>query len=181
MGTSKQTLDLEGKPMLEHVLDVFSGSAVDETILVLSPTLGWKPNRRENLRVVYNKDAEKGISTSVKVGIECVDRRSEAAVIGLADKPLVRTSSIDSLIDAHRRSPAEIIVPVYKGKRGNPILFRRELFQELRRLEGDIGAKPLIEGGKYRIEEVPVDDVGVLFDIDTPEDMKRAKELLSVR
>lgn len=179
MGEHKQTLELEGKPMLQHVLDSFTHSSLEEVVLVLSPALPWKPRPRKRLRVILNPRAMEGISTSVKVGIDAIDPRSEAVLIGLADKPFLLGSTIEALIETYRRSSAEIVVPVHGKRRGNPVLFRKDLFQALRRLKGDVGAKVLVESGKYSVTEVAVDDVGVLFDIDTPEDMRRAKRMLT--
>ncbi|HYB45179.1 MAG TPA: nucleotidyltransferase family protein [Nitrososphaerales archaeon] len=181
MGAQKQTLELDGKPMAQRVLDVFVRSSLDEVIVVLSPTTAWKPRRRKGLRIVINPRAGEGISTSVGAGLEAVDARSEAVVIGLADKPFLRKSTIEALVDAYRRSPAEILVPVYHRRRGNPVLFRRALFPQLAGLKGDVGAKVLVESGAYSVSEVPVDDEGVLFDVDTPEDLRKARKILSAR
>ena len=181
MGAPKQRMMLARKPMLERVLDVFAQSSLDETVLVINPVLGWKGGRRARLRVVFNTRSREGISTSVKAGIDALDRRSEAAVIGLADKPLLRTSTIESLLDTYRRTNAQIVLPVFRGIRGNPILFRRDLFQHLRRLKGDVGAKVLIESNKYSVAEVPVNDAGVLLDVDTPDDLRRARRMVLAR
>lgn len=181
MGTPKQTLELAGKPMLERVLDAFAKSSLDETVLVLPPALRGRINRRAHLRIAVNTRSGEGISTSVKVGIDALDPRSEAVVIGLADKPLLRKSTIESLLTVYRRTKAEILVPVCRGRRGNPILFRRHLFEQLRRLKGDMGAKVLIESNKYSVAEVPVNDVGILLDVDTPDDLRRARKILRAR
>ena len=181
MGVPKQRIELAGKPMLQHVLDVFMRSDLDEVVLVLSPALHWQPKGRRRLRVVLNPRATEGISTSVKMGIQALDPRTQAVLIGLADKPFLLESTMKAIIETYRRSSAEIVVPVHRGKRGNPILFRRNLFQSLSRLEGDVGAKVLVESGDYEISEVPVDDEGVLFDVDTPEDLRKARKILSAR
>ncbi len=181
MGTPKQSLELAGKPMLQYSVERFLESSLDQVILVVGPDTKWKKARRRGLRVVVNPSPGRGISFSVKVALDSISPRSEAAVIGLGDKPLLRASTIDSLIEAHRRSDAEIIVPVCRGRRGNPILFRKRLFPELRSLKGDVGAKVLVESKSYSVEEVPVDDVGVLLDVDVPADVQKVERLLSAR
>jgi len=165
--------------MIQHVLDAFTHAGLDEVVLVLSPALAWKPKTSEGLKVVLNPYVNQGISTSVKVGMEGISAKSEAVVIGLADKPFLSVSTIEALVESYRRSASEIVVPVLRGKRGNPILFRRNLFRKLRSLKGDVGAKVLVESKEYSVEEVPVEDEGVLFDVDTPEDLRKAKEMLS--
>lgn len=181
MGTPKQSLELAGKPMLQYSVERFLESSLDQVILVVGPDTKWMRARRRGLRVVVNPSPGRGISSSVKVALDSIDPKSEAAVIGLGDKPLLRASTIDSLIEAHRRSDAEIIVPVCGGRRGNPILFRKRLFPELRSLKGDVGAKVLVESKSYSVEEVPVDDVGVLLDVDVPADVLKVERLLSAR
>lgn len=181
MGAQKQTLDLAGKPMLEYAATVFSQSSLDEVVVVLNPSVTWSPRRRRRMRVVLNERPEAGISSSVKTGVDALDDRSEAVVIGLADKPFLQTSTIESLIKTYRLTRAEIVVPVRSAKRGNPILFRRDLFPCLRSLKGDVGAKVLVESKKYQVIEVPVDDVGVLIDVDTQEDLRRARGMFSRR
>ena len=181
MGVPKQPLDLGGKAMIQHVLDVFTHSSLDEVVLVLSPALQWKPKQKKGIRVVVNPRPEEGISSSVRVGIDAVSPKSEAVVIGLADKPFLLESTIEALVNALRNSPAEIIVPLYGGKRGNPILFRRSLYRQLGLLKGDVGAKVLVESKKYAITEVPVDDEGVIFDVDTLSDLRRARKRIAAR
>lgn len=181
MGMPKQGIELAGKPMLEYAVERFLESSLDQVILVVGPNMRWKHARRRGLRVVVNPSPGRGISSSVKVAFRSVNPRSGAAVIGLGDKPLLLTSTIESLIEAYRRSDSEIVVPVYRGRRGNPVLFRKRLFPELKSLEGDVGAKALIESENHPLEEVPVDDVGVLLDVDVPADILKAERLLSAR
>ena len=181
MGVPKQTIELAGKTMLERVLDVFEASSLDEVVLVVSPALERKVRMRPRTRVAINTRAGEGISTSVRVGIDALDPRSNAVLIGLADKPLLRKSTIESLLSARRRTRADIVIPVFQRKRGNPILFRRRLFRDLRRLKGDAGAKVLIESRRYSVAEVTVNDSGILLDIDTPGDLRMARKILRAR
>lgn len=180
MGTPKQTVKLGGKPMLQYAVDRFLESSLDEVILVLRTQMRWTPAPRKRLSVVRNPSSDEGISTSVKLGIESTNPRTEAVIIGLGDKPLLRTPTIERLIDASRLSNSDIIVPVFRKRRGNPILFRSSLFPDLRRLKGDVGAKVLVESKKYSVEEITVDDVGVLLDVDVPSDIQKAERMLSV-
>ena len=114
MGVPKQPLDLGGKAMIQHVLDAFTHAGLDEVVLVLSPALAWKPKTSERLKVVLNPYANQGISTSVKVGMEGISAKSEAVVIGLADKPFLSVSTIEAVVESYRRSASEIVVPVLR-------------------------------------------------------------------
>ena len=179
MGTQKQRLRIGSKQMLQRVVDVFSSSSLDEVVVVVSPSISWRPSGRRRVRVVVNDRADEGISSSLRVGLDALDPRREAAVVGLADKPLLRKSTIESLLRAYGSSRAEILVPVCRGKRGNPVLLRRTLFSRLRRLKGDVGAKVLMESGRFQVEEVKVNDLGVLVDVDTPVDLREARRIFA--
>jgi molybdenum cofactor cytidylyltransferase len=181
MGTPKQPLKLAGRPMVQCVVDTFLASSLDEVVVVLNPALEWKPKSRKRLRLVENSRAYEGISTSVRAGLDSITSESGAAVIGLGDKPLLHNSTIQKMIEAYKHSSSEVIMPVYHGKRGNPILFRRSLFDDMRSLKGDVGAKSLISQMKHSVLELPVEDLGVILDVDTPAELRAASRLISAR
>ena len=136
---------------------------------------GVKRGRLLGARVVMNPDSSGGISSSIKVGINAIDRNSEAVLFGLADKPFVSVETINKVIETYLSSRIGIVIPVYRGTRGNPVLFSRYFFDELRTLSGDIGGKAVIRRNAESIREVKVDDDGILLDIDTRADFERAK------
>jgi len=181
MGRPKQAIRVAGRPMLEYVVNTFLSSGLQEVIVVVNPELSWRPRKRGRLRFLVNERFGEGISTSVRAGIEAIRPECDAVAIGLGDKPLVRGSTIGKLMIALERSESEIIVPVYRGKRGNPILLRRSLFPEVRRLKGDSGAKVLVESGLHTITEVPVSDIGVILDVNTRSDLERVEKLIYAR
>ncbi len=183
MGRPKQTVLLAGRPMLEYPLLAFLSSKVGEIILVVqkrSILAGMKvPIKR--VRVVVNPYHAQGLSASVKLGVREVSPRSSAVVIGLGDKPLVLGSTIDSLISAYGRSGSMIVAPVYHKRRGNPIIFDRGVFPLIEETEGDEGAKSVMRKHEDEVFEVPVNDAGILIDVDTPEDLENAERMLLAR
>jgi CTP:molybdopterin cytidylyltransferase MocA len=181
MGRPKQTLKLAGKPMLEHAVGTFLASRLQEVIVVVNPDLGWMPEARRRLRVVVNVNYREGIASSVRAGIEATLPDCDAVMMGLGDKPLLRSSTLEKLLKAYERYSPQIVVPAYMGQRGNPILFVRSLFGELGRLKGDAGAKVLLESGAHTIAEVPVRDLGVILDVNTNADLERAERILDRR
>ncbi|MDV3294025.1 MAG: nucleotidyltransferase family protein [Nitrososphaerales archaeon] len=181
MGKPKQILNVGGKPMLERVVDAFSDSRLDEVVLVVRPGLPRKPTAGGRVRVLVNPHPEEGVSSSVRLGVESIDSKSEAVVIGLGDKPLLRSSTIQRLLSAFRDSGSKIIIPTYDGVRGNPILFHRSLFQEMLRLKGDAGAKSVIARHAELILEIPVSDEGVSVDVNTPGDLRAVERILAAR
>ncbi|MDG6898610.1 MAG: nucleotidyltransferase family protein [Nitrososphaerota archaeon] len=177
MGSPKQTLRIAGESMLDRVVDTFLESSVSEVVVVVRPALGWK-RTGPRLRVVINQHPDRGLSESVRVGVGALDPQTEAVVIGLGDKPLLRPASIDSLVSRYLSTKAKVVVPTCGGERGNPVLFDRSLFKEMGRLTGDSGAKELIRRHPSLVLDVAVEDRGVLLDVNTPFDAKKVEEIL---
>lgn len=172
LGRPKQLLPLDGEPLLAHVLRNAASSALDEVVLVLGheaaavgATVGaW------GQRVVVNDDHAAGQSTSVRAGLAAVDGGAEAVLFLLGDQPGVTPAVIDALIAAFRASEAPVVIPAYGGRRGNPVLFGRELFPELARVGGDEGARGVVRAHKAVALVVPVGDGPPPRDVDTEED-----------
>jgi molybdenum cofactor cytidylyltransferase len=174
MGRVKQLLQLDDRPLLQHVLDNVRDSGVAEIVLVLGSSA--EAIRREidarNVRVVLNESYLHGIGTSLKKGLSALDPEAEAALIVLADQPFVRLTTINQLLAEHRRSRAQIVIPTYRGFRGNPVLLDRSVFPEVMALGGDIGCRAIFGDHPQGILKVPVDDVGILLDIDRQGDIE---------
>ena len=182
MGRNKLILPLDGKPVLQRVLDALKHSKVDETVVVLGG--GADEVRRsvdlEGTKVVVNRRYSEGMSASIKAGLARMDRSADAAIIVLGDQPFLSAAVVDSLIKAFLTEGAPVVLPVYMGKRRNPVLFARSVFPEIMRIRGDRGAKSVVESHGDNILEVKVEDAGVAMDVDTPSDYERAA-LLSRR
>ncbi len=172
MGTVKQLLKLDGRPLLQHVLDSVRASGVKEIILVLG--FSAEAIRREieveNVRVVVNQNYQRGMGTSLRAGLSAVDQQAEGALIVLADQPFVRPATLDHLIAEHQRSKPQIVIPTYRGFRGNPVLLDRSVFPEVMALDADMGCRAIFGDHPNGILKVPVDDVGILLDIDRKSD-----------
>ncbi|MFQ6057848.1 MAG: molybdenum cofactor cytidylyltransferase [Anaerolineae bacterium] len=171
-GQPKQLLPWGEKTMLEHVVDVLLASPVHEVIVVLGAqaeavgaALGERP-----VRIVVNERWDGGLSTSVRAGLGEVGPNAMAALFVLADQPGLTPDLVERLVERHRRTLGPIVAPVYKGRRGNPVLFDRALFPELAALQGDVGGRALIEKYPQRVERVEVESEAILLDVDTPED-----------
>ncbi len=175
MGGHKQLLKLGKVTVLEQVLKTFIASKADEVLVVLRGHSGVRRSRLLGAKVVLNPDSSGGISSSILVGLGAIDRNSEAVLFGLADKPFVSVATIDRIIESYQASRIGIVIPVYRRRRGNPVLFSRDFFDELGTLSGDVGGKAVIRKHAESVREVEVDDDGILVDIDTQADFERAK------
>ena len=177
MGVPKMLIPVEGRPMLQKVLEVFRRTRVGEVVVVLGAEsrriLGEVGFLGE--RVVVIRGYRKGMSSSLRLGLARASPRADAVMIALGDQPFLSPSTVDRIIEAFLTRRPPVVVPVYDGVRGNPVLFARSVFPDVMKIEGDTGAKPVVAGYGDSVLEVPVRDRGVLLDIDTPDDYRRAK------
>ena len=174
MGLPKQLLVYRGKPILRVVVENTIKAPVDEIIVVLGNGAGPAARALEGLEVklTLNRSYAQGQSTSVRAGLELVDRQATGVLFVLGDQPLVQVETIRLLVDSFM-GRGGIAAPFFNGVRGNPILFERQLLECADEIQGDQGARGIIELNPGRLHRVDVEDAGVLFDIDTWEDYRR--------
>src|SRR5262249_19656035 len=174
MGMIKQLLRMDGRPLLQHVLDYVRASEVSEIVLVLGASADaiQREIDVQGVRVVVNENYVQGMGTSLRAGLSAVAPEAEAAVIVLADQPFVQPSTVNQLIEEHRKTKAQIVIPTYRGFRGNPVLLDRAVFPEVMMLSGDIGCRAIFGDHLEGIVKLPVEDVGILLDIDRQGDVE---------
>jgi molybdenum cofactor cytidylyltransferase len=127
---------------------------------------------------IYNLDFEKGMSTSLKIGIENMIERSDATFIFLADQPFVPDQVIQTMLE-HFRLGTRIIRPQYQGNLGHPILIDKSLYDEFLKVEGDQGGKEIIKKYKSDTRILSFEDSIWGMDIDTVEDYQNGKQYSS--
>jgi len=127
--------------------------------------------------VVENPVWEEGMSTSVRAGIRVCPPEVRAALISLADQPLVGTGAVERLVEAFEGG-AEVAVATYEGEPRNPALFARGVWPLLEsELSGDKGARVFLRRYPELVTEVPCDSVANPADVDTVEDLRRLQDL----
>jgi molybdenum cofactor cytidylyltransferase len=175
MGESKQLLRLGGRTVLQQTLENLRGARVDEIILVLgfaAETIAAN-TAVEGVKVVINPQFADGMGSSLRTGLAALDPVINAALVVLADQPFIRPVTLDQLIDGYLQSGAQIAIPTYRGFRGNPVLLDRSVFAEVMALTGDVACRAIFGSHTDGIVKVPVDDLGVLLDIDNRDDFER--------
>ena len=173
MGAENKLLKtIEGEPLVARTARQVTSSAIGEVFVVTGHERQQVEDALEGFDVtfVHNPDYRDGLSASLKAGIGALPSNVDGALVALGDMPHVGAQVIDKLIAA--LNPAEsraVCVPLYKGKRGNPVLWGAQFFPEIGELSGDIGAKHLLAEHVDLVCEVEVNDQAVLMDLDTPE------------
>jgi molybdenum cofactor cytidylyltransferase len=176
-GAPKQLLPWGEKTLLEHVVDTALGSALDDTLVVL----GYQAEqigsllRDRPIQLVINEDWESGLSSSVKAGLKALPANYDACLFLLGDQPNVTNGLINSMLEKYRRTLAGIVVPSYRGQRGNPVLFADTRFPELLALEGDQGGRELIRRYQDEVQTIEVKQEDIFLDIDTTADYDGAR------
>ena len=180
-GGGKLLASLRGRSVIEATLDGLRGAPVDETIIVV----GAEGERLRSVstaygaRVVENPRWAEGMSTSVRAGLGACSIESRAAVVALADQPLVGAEAIARLVEAFEGG-ARVAVATYGGEQRNPALFAREVWPLLEReMSGDRGARAVLVRHPETVTEGPCDDVADPADVDTVEDLRRLEEELN--
>jgi len=171
-GGGKQLLSIAGQPMVRRVVATALAALPGNVVVVLGHEAGRVVAALEGLRVnlAYNPGYRQGLSTSLQTGLAALGPESRAALFVLADQPGVTPEVITRLCDAYRQGGKKIIVPVYQGRRGNPVLIDRALWPEIMAQQGDVGAREIIRVHPEEVLAVEVDCPGVVQDIDTPAD-----------
>lgn len=190
-GGRKLLASLEGRPLLQHVLDRLAASGLDDVVVVLGDdapaveaAIAWRTERR-----IRNPEPARGLASSLQIGIAAVPEAIDAALIVLGDQPRVPPRAIRALLDAAADTTASggtepgdgtwrpIIVPGYPddGAR-NPVLLRRPAFALAAEASGDRGLGPLIEAHPELVREVPIRVAGGNPDVDTRADHVRLLE-----
>jgi molybdenum cofactor cytidylyltransferase len=176
MGQAKLLMPVGGRAIIRYVVESVLAGGVDSVWVVTGPDV--EPIEAAlagfEVQIVVNPAPEAGQAGSVRTGIAALPPSVEAVLIALGDQPALAPSIIPALLAARRASPKLIVAPRYRDGQGNPVLFKREIFPELLRLTGDLGARPIIQKEPARVEWVDL-DLPMPPDVDTPDDYERIR------
>jgi CTP:molybdopterin cytidylyltransferase MocA len=174
--TPKPLLEWRGRPLLRWALDAAAGSGLAPVLV----TVGYRAADVRaalpaGVEVVENPAWEEGISSSLRAALRALGSRDDvtAVCIGLADQPRTGPEAYRLLAKAHQDG-ADLAVATYDGRRGNPVLLARSLWAQACELQGDAGARQLMD--VVAVTEVPCDGTGTADDVDTLEDLGRLQE-----
>ncbi|HYA91939.1 MAG TPA: nucleotidyltransferase family protein [Thermodesulfobacteriota bacterium] len=174
MGVDKLSLPWGRGTILGHCFNMLLGSDVQELVVVLGIQNEGLKNlfQGRTVKVVVNPYSNKGMSTSIRRGIEALRPKSDGILIALGDQPFLKTRTINVLIHAFEQGRGRIVVPSFRGRRGHPAIFDRKYKRELLNLQGDVGGRSVMERHPKDVRVVPVKSIGVVTDVDTWQDYK---------
>jgi molybdenum cofactor cytidylyltransferase len=181
MGRPKLLLPFRGAPLVAAVVGALRAGGVDGIVLVTAAGDGglraWA--RQAGVATAVNPAPERGMLSSIQEGLaalggaDVLARRGDVLLVSPADLPRLAPDSVAELLRRMAAEKARLAVPVYQGKRGHPLAVAPSLIPEIFGLDPEIGLKQLRDRHEAELLEVPVDDPGVVWDVDTPADYEQ--------
>ena len=180
MGSPKALLAYQGRPFLEHLLEVTKHPKIGVRRIVLGAHA--EPIAKNIAlaahEIVINADWEKGQLSSIQAAIRSLQhlpQRTDGLLLCLIDHPLISRALVNYLVEEfYAASCAKILLPVYEGRRGHPLIFPASLYEELLRAPEDKGARAVVWAHAADVIEVPTEEEGCILNLNDPETLHRA-------
>jgi molybdenum cofactor cytidylyltransferase len=175
MGQPKALLKIGERTFIDHIAAAMFESKLDLVYAVLGDHAEQiEPILPKNIHVIYNPNYRDGQLSSLKTAIEKIQYENcDGALVALVDHPFVPPTVMQQLVASFYSSKKRIIIPTHKAKRGHPVLYSRDVFSEILTTPTHVGANSIRAAYLEHTLEIPVDDAGILVDIDTPQDYKQ--------
>jgi molybdenum cofactor cytidylyltransferase len=169
-GANKLLQRVQGVPMLRRAVNAALASRCTSVRVVTGYAAADAEACLAGLDVAFthNPDHQSGMAASLRRGIAALGADVDAVVVLLADMPFIDGGHIDRLIDAFDPGQPGIVTLVKDGRRGNPVLWPQAFFAEMQAIEGDVGARELLQRHAGQVRAVACDDDAIFADIDTP-------------
>ena len=171
MGSPKALLPYQGRPFLEHLLEITKPPRIQLRRVVLGADT--ESIRKEislsNEEIIVNLDWEKGQLSSLQAALRSLPPEVEAVLVCPVDHPLVSAALVDELIVAFQGTRAPVVVPVFEGRRGHPVIFSSAVFAELLAAPLDVGARAVVWAHKGEIVEVSTNEEGCVLNLNDPD------------
>jgi molybdenum cofactor cytidylyltransferase len=171
MGSPKALLPYQGRPFLEHLLDVAKHPGIGVRRVVLGPDaeaisaqVSLEPDE-----VVINLEWERGQLSSVQAAIRSLPPDTDGILLCPVDHPLISESLVSELIDAFGKTRSAIVLPLYQGRRGHPVIFAARLYEELLNAPEEKGARAVVWAHPEEVSEVPTNEEGCILNLNDPE------------
>lgn len=168
-GASKLLAEVGGLPMVQRAVNTARALSL-EVVVVTGHEAGavCAQVAASDVRLVHNPDYTSGMASSLRRGVAALPPEIDGVLVMLADMPCLRPEHLARLMAAFTETGG-VVVPFYQARRGNPVLWPRRYFVRLQTLEGDEGARSLLQSHAAEVVRVEMEDDAVLVDVDTPD------------
>jgi len=176
MGSPKALVPYQGRPFLEHLLEVTSRPEIGVRRVVLgahAEPIAKAINLKAD-EIVINHEWEKGQLSSIQAALRSLPPGTDGMLLCLIDHPLISGALVQELIEQFYATKKPIVLPVYEGRRGHPVIFSATLYDELLRAPIETGARAVVWAHQGEIEEVRTNEEGCVLNLNDPETMNKA-------
>lgn len=172
MGRSKALLDADGEAFVLRGVRALRDGGCQALVVVIDSADSAAAERVKTtgVRSIRIETSRGEQIDSLRAGLRALPTEVEAAVILPVDHPLIEAATVQALVKAYRDGGAPVVLPVFEGKHGHPVLFSATVFDDLFQDQLEQGARSVVRAHAAQLEEVVVADRGVLINIDTPID-----------
>jgi CTP:molybdopterin cytidylyltransferase MocA len=175
MGSPKALLPYRGRPFLEHLLEVTTHPKIGVRRVVLGAHA--EPIARaialKQEEVVVNWDWEKGQLSSILAALRTLPAGTDGLLLCLIDHPLISVDLVGGLIRKFYETRPAIVVPVYEGQRGHPVIFSSALYGELEQAPPEVGARSVVWAHKLETTVYDTTEQGCVLNLNDPDTFKR--------
>jgi molybdenum cofactor cytidylyltransferase len=176
MGSPKALLPFQGRPFLEHLLEITKHPSIGVRRVVLGAHA--EPIEKEVLlaadEVVINNNWALGQLSSIQAALRSLPTGTEGILLCLVDHPLVTAGLVAELITKFEASRAPVVLPIYEGRRGHPVIFSAAVYDELLKAPADKGARAVVWAHATEVAEVLTDEEGCVLNLNDPDTLQRA-------
>jgi molybdenum cofactor cytidylyltransferase len=176
MGSPKALLSYQGRPFLEHLLDVAHHPKIGLRRVVLGADAS--PIAKEvNLapdEIVINDQWEKGQLSSIQAALRSLPPKTDGIILLLIDHPLISASLVSELIESFYSSGKSIVLPVYEGRRGHPVIFSSALYQDLMNASLETGARSVVWAHAGEVQVLQTNEEGCVLNLNDPDTLQKA-------
>lgn len=171
-GNNKLDKEINGKSLIDRALLCISEQTFDKVVVVSQYTQVMQKAERHGFTYIKNEHPDFGISHTIKLGINALSN-CDAIMFMVSDQPLLKKESVKAMIEFYKENSDFIVGMSYNGVRGNPCIFSKEFYEELKNLQEDHGGNTVIRQHEDRLKLFEATHPDELSDIDTKEDLKR--------
>jgi molybdenum cofactor cytidylyltransferase len=176
MGSPKALLSYQGRPFLEHLLDVAHHPKIGLRRVVLGADA--EPIAKDvNLapdEIVINGEWEKGQLSSIQAALRSLPPQTDGVILFLIDHPLISSGLVAELVESFYANGKSIVLPVYEGRRGHPVIFSSVLYQELMNAPLETGARSVVWARAGEVQIVQTNEEGCVLNLNDPDTMQKA-------
>ena len=175
MGSPKALLAYQGRPFLEHLLDVTKHPRIGVRRVVLGAhaELIGKAVSLHADEIVINDEWEKGQLSSIQAALRSLPAGTDGILLCLIDHPLISSTLVDGLIEQFYSTLAPVVLPVYEGRRGHPVIFSSAVYDELEKARPDLGARSVVWAHKGEVIEYITTEEGCVVNLNDPDTFAR--------